>query len=383
MTEPVSAALAKRQILFEPFTSRNLSLPSRFVMSPMGRGNAPAGVPATGYGDYYRRRVEGGVGLVLTGATAISHELADYDGSGPLFHGEAPLGAWRSILAAVHAAGGKLMPQLWHTGMERRTASFGDARAIGPSGISIADLDAGRAASGKPMDDADMADVIDAYAMGAAAARDIGFDGIEVHAGHGFLLDQFLWHRTNRRTDRYGAIPEDRGRFPAEVVAACRHVVGPDFPILLRMSQFKIDAYDARIAEDPATLAALLRPLVDAGVDIFHCSQRQAWDAEFAGNPLNLAGWVKSLTGRPTISVGSVGVGSAFTEEEAANPTQTIAAPTLDHLDLICDMMARGDFDLLAVGRSLLADAAWPRKVREGRDADLNPFTPDAMMALT
>lgn len=348
----------------------------------MGRAHATGGRPHADYGAYFRRRVEGGVALAITGAAAVAHDLADYDGTGPHFFGADALDGWAAVLAEVHAAGGRLMPQLWHTGMARRTEALGGAPAIGPSGLSIADLDSGRSASGRAMDNADMAAVIEAFARSAAAAQRHGFDGVEIHGGHGFLLDQYLWPATNRRDDDYGGSPENRARLPAAVVAACRAAVGPDYPILMRISQFKIDAYEARIAETPDELGRLLAPLVAAGVDILHCSQREAWAPAFAGSPRNLAAWAKALTGLPTIAVGSIGLGGLFTEEEAATPGAALPGVSLDRLDVVAAQLAAGDFDLLAVGRSLLADPAWPAKVRDGRHEDLRPLDLAALTTL-
>lgn len=371
-----------RDILFAPFERGGLSLPNRIVMSPMGRAHSSDGCPHPDYGSYFSRRAKGGVGLMITGAAAVAHPLADYDGTGPHFFGEEALAGWSNVLAEVHAAGGRLIPQLWHTGMERRTEHFPRPDAIGPSGLSIADLDAGRGPSGRAMDEADMAAVIDGFARTARGAGTGGFDGVEIHAGHGFLLDQFLWSGTNRRADDYGGSCANRARFPAQVVAACRDAVGPDFPILVRISQFKIGAYEARIADSPAELEQLMGPLADAGADLFHCSQREAWTPAFDDGPMNLAGWVRKLTGRPTIAVGSIGLGGLFTEEEAAAPTDALPPVSLDHLDQVCAMMARGEFDLLAIGRSLLADPLWPLKVRERRDAELRPIDFAALTTL-
>ncbi len=382
MEVAISADTSPRAALFTPFVSRNLTLPNRIVMSPMGRAHAAAGRPHADYGGYFRRRVEGGVGLAITGATAVAHDLADYDGTGPLFHGADPLDGWRAVLDEVHAAGGKLMPQLWHTGMARRTEAFGNGPAMGPSGYAIADLDAGRGPSGQAMSEADMAAVVTAFADSAEAAQAQGFDGVEIHAGHGFLLDQFLWPATNRRTDDHGGSPENRARFPARVVAACRAAVGPYFPILVRISQFKIDAYEARIAETPEELGELLRPLVDAGADILHCSQREAWEPAFAGDDRNLAALAKALTGAPTIAVGSIGLAGLFTEEEAATPGAGLPGVSLDRLDEVAARLARGEFDLLAVGRSLLADPAWVDKVRGGREESLQALDFAALTTL-
>lgn len=152
-------------------------------------------------------------------------------------------------------------------------------------------------------------------------------DGVELHGAHGYLLDQFLWAGTNRRTDAYGGDPVARTKFAAEIVAAVRETVSPDFPVIFRYSQWKQEAYDARLAQTPEELDAILTPLAAAGVDAFHASTRRYWLPEFEGSDLNLAGWTKKLTGRPTITVGSVGLDGdfirAFAGEGAASAAST------------------------------------------------------------
>jgi len=107
-------------------------------------------------------------------------------------------------------------------------------------------------------------------AQSAVNARDAGFDAVELHGAHGYLLDEFLWTRTNLRTDSYGGSLAARTRFPAEVVAAVRGAVGPDYPIVYRFSQWKASDFGASIVGNPVELQELLGPLVDAGVDLFH-----------------------------------------------------------------------------------------------------------------
>jgi len=219
------------------------------------------------------------------------------------------------------------------------------------------------------MTDSEIADVIGSFARAAADARRIGFDGVELHAAHGYLIDQFFWEVTNRRTDRYGGDVAGRTRFGAEIVRACRRAVGPDFPIILRFSQWKVGHYKARLASAPQELAAFLTPLVDAGVDIFHCSTRRFWQPEFAGSSLNLAGWTKKLTGRPTMTVGSVGLKDSdfltYLDGEGAEP---------EAIDSVAERLEREEFDLVAVGRALIADPAWPTKIRVGRHDELIAF---------
>jgi 2,4-dienoyl-CoA reductase-like NADH-dependent reductase (Old Yellow Enzyme family) len=137
-------------------------------------------------------------------------------------------------------------------------------------------------------------------------------DGVEIHGAHGYLIDQFFWEGSNRRDDEYGGDLAGRSRFAIELIQAVRAAVGPDFPIIFRFSQWKQQDYTARLVQTPQALAAFLQPLSEAGVDIFHCSTRRFWEPEFDGSELNLAGWTRQLTGKPTITVGSVGLDGEF-----------------------------------------------------------------------
>ena len=221
------------------------------------------------------------------------------------------------------------------------------------------------------MTDGDIADTVAAFSAAAVAARDIGFDALELHGAHGYLIDQFLWGRTNTRTDGYGGDAVARTRFAVEVVRGIRRAVGSDFPISFRFSQWKTQDLTARLAETPQLLEQLLGPLADAGVDIFHASTRRFWQPEFAGSDLNLAGWARKLTGLPSISVGSVGLSGDDFIEQLFGKSNGAAVGSLDEL---LRRLGSDEFDLIAVGRSLLADASWPIKTREGRFEDYKSF---------
>ena len=162
----------------------------------------------------------------------------------------------------------------------------------------------------------------------------------------------------------------------------CRVAAGDDFPIILRFSQWKQQDYDARLASTPADLEAFLAPLVAAGVDAFHCSNRRFWEPEFpgdaAGPTMNLAGWTKKITGKPVITVGSIGLDTDF-----ITTFKGVAAETSSgNIATLIEMVARGEVDGVAIGRALLADPAWAIKVREGRLADVPRYTPDVLKSL-
>ncbi|WP_101845625.1 NADH:flavin oxidoreductase [Halobacillus sp. Marseille-P3879] len=355
--------------LFKPFTSKNINLPNRTVMAPMTRGFSPGGIPNEEVVAYYRRRAENNVGLIVTEGTGINHPSSVSGDSIPLFHGEA-LNGWSRVVEEVHNAGGKIVPQLWHVGMTRKEGELPNEETlpVGPSGLN---LDGEKVT--ESMTEEEVVNMVEAYAQAAADAKRIGFDGIELHGAHGYLIDQFFWEQTNKRTDRYGGDLVGRTQFAVEVVEACRREVGPDFPIIFRFSQWKMNDYNAKLAKTPDELANFLQPLVNAGVDIFHCSTRRFWEPEFEGSDLNLAGWTKKLTGKPVISVGSVGLNGEFTSFSGAETTS---------LDGLIEKLDREEFDLVAIGRSLLMDPEWVRKVEEGRADDLLPFEKAALQKL-
>jgi len=368
---------ASTDVLFQPFERGALKLRNRIVMAPMTRNRAPEGIPGQPNADYYRRRAEGEVGLILSEGTVIDRPASRNEQHIPFFHGAAALGGWKGVIDAVHAAGGAMGPQIWHTGSTRGASGWEPGDPVeSPSGLLSPDEPRGRA-----MSEEDIADAVAAFAGAAADARRLGFDTVELHGAHGYLIDQFFWPGTNRREDRYGgATIGERSRFAAEVVAAVRAAVGADFPLILRVSQWKQQDYKARLAHTPAEMSDWLVPLVEAGVTILHCSQRRFWEPEFpeidGDQGLNFAGWAKKVTGAPTISVGSVGLSGDFLGAFGGQSSHTVG------LDQLVARMERGEFDLIAAGRALLRDPAWPAKVHAGRFGELSGFEPSAFAEL-
>ena len=347
-------ATARIDALFAPFEHPKLRLRNRLVMAPMTRYRCPERYPTDAVAAYYQRRAEGGVGLIISEGAFIDHPAASNDERVPNGYGEAAATGWRHVLRAVHAAGARMFLQLWHAGSFRELGMGPDPDVPGLSPSGELTRPDGRVAP-KAMNKKDIEDVVDAFARAAADAQRMGFDGVEVHGAHGYLVDEFLWGRSNRRSDRYGGDIARRARFAADIIAAIRDSVGEDYPLSLRVSQFKQQDYDARLAEEPAQLEAMLAPLVDAGVDLFHASERYHWKPAFAGSTLNWAGWIKRLSGRPAITVGSVGLDSSSFRQAGIAGIE----PVLERLE-------REECDLVALGRALLADPAWANKTRAG-----------------
>lgn len=326
--------------LFDPFTLKNLTIRNRFVMAPMTRGRANRGVPTDAMVEYYRRRAAGGLGMIITEGTLIEHPLANAYGDVPYLRQDAVDG-WQRVNDAIRKQGCVSFVQVWHCGPISRpgVAAF----ALEKDGVEVV-----QAAT-----EADKSAFLDLYRRSAELAVQSGFDGLELHGAHGYFLDSFL---------RSGQ-PE----FVQEVVRVTRAAVGPDFPIVLRFSTWTIEDFGAAYVNTPDQLEALLGPLKEAGVDVFHPSVRRYWEPAFAGSDLTMAGWTKQLGGLPTIAVGSIGL-------EAAR----FAGDGPEGLSALKQRLADDEFDFAAVGRALLTEPDWVNKVLEGRLREIIPWYPDA-----
>lgn len=356
--------------LFRPFTSENLKLKNRIVMAPMTRRHCHGGIPHQQVVQYYQRRAEGGVGLIITEGTAIPHETAQGSLGVPDFYGDAALQGWQAVVDAVHQSGACIIPQLWHVGSHRTLTNADNVSvtAHAPSAIKNPVLE-DKPFIPQEMNTATIDAVIQAYVTASISAKNLGFDGIELHGAHGYLIDQFFWDYTNKRKDKYGGETLSlRTTFACEIIQAIRQSVGKNFPILFRFSQWKLGAYEAKLAHNSTELENFLIPLVKAGVDIFHCSTRKYYEPEFAGSSLNLAGWTKKLINKPTITVGGIGLDTVFNESMLG------AESKITRIANLLERMEQDEFDLAAVGRSLIANPDWPKKIRENEQS-IKPFS--------
>lgn len=347
--------------LFTPVKVAGLTLPNRFVLPGMQRGWCKEGAPSELLAEYYRRRVAGGVGLIITESVAVDHPSAT---QADLFArlNEATAPAWERCIAGVKAEGGHILLQIWHEGARRPEGGNGPYAShptLSPSGFVGAGVANGRAATLE-----ELFDIKAAFVRSARLAQQAGADGVEVHAAHGYLLDQFLWAETNLRGDGYGgARIEDRIRFPAEIVAAVREACGPDFAISFRFSQWKDADFAARVAETPEELGVMLGAVRAAGASLIHASTRRFWEPEWAGSPLNLAGWSRKLGVLPVITVGSVGLTTDVMETYHGKEAEGRIREGLDEL---LRRFAAGEFDMVSVGRSQIGDPDWVNKIRRG-----------------
>lgn len=355
---------ADTAILFTPYTLGRTTFRNRWVMPAMQRGMCVDGAPTADLAAYYARRAQGGVALVIGESAAIDHPSATVQPTSARLT-EATRGGWAACVDAVRAQGGEMMLQLGHEGAMRT-----DGQALSASGLAHPGKQSGRAATLE-----ELAEIRDGFVRSALIAQAIGACGVEVHAAHGYFLDQFLWHGTNVREDGYGG-PDiaHRARFPAEIVAAIRAACGPDFVISLRFSQWKEVDYAARVAPTPADLATMAGLFRAAGVDVLHASTRRFWEAEWDGDGRNLAGWTRT-SGLPVITVGSVGLDNDVMDVfmKGVDPGPRVGAA----LGELAAGIAAGHYDMVAVGRALIGDPDFVAKVAAGNHAAIRTFRRD------
>ncbi len=372
--------------LLDPMQIRGTKLPNRIIMSPVARAGSVNGVPGEELAAYYRKRAEGGVGTIITGSVFVRHKetlngFGMGEGTTPYMWSDAALEGWRRVVDGVHAAGSLIFPQIMHVGVMKLLSGTPDDIAFGPSGTwgptdrpTSYSKEMVVALSSRPihaMTEADILEMIDAFAESARNAKAVGFDGIALHGGHSYLIDSFLWGGTNLRTDRWGGNHVERARFAAEIVRAVRAAIGKDMPISFRFSQWKPQDFDARLATSPQQLEEILRCLADAGVDIFEASARDFSEPAFDDRPENLSYWTRKVMGMPTVMVGGTTVlRQKF--DATLTPPQTV-----NNLEEIMQRYEHGEFDLLAVGRALLNDPQWLQRART--NGPFLPFNPQCL----
>jgi 2,4-dienoyl-CoA reductase-like NADH-dependent reductase (Old Yellow Enzyme family) len=217
--------------LLSPLALGSLSIPNRLIMSPLTRCRAGADrVPTALIAEYYRQRA--GAGLIISEATSVSPQGVGYHGTPGIWSAEQVSG-WQQVTDAVHAAGGRIFLQLWHVGRISDPELLGGDLPVAPSAVAAA----GRVRQLRPvrpyvtpraLETEEIAGIVEDFRRGAVNARRAGFDGVEIHAANGYLIDQFLQDSTNRRVDRYGGSVENRARFLLEITEAVSEVWGSD-----------------------------------------------------------------------------------------------------------------------------------------------------------
>ncbi len=338
----------KLEHLFSPITINGMELQNRAVMPAMATGYAEAGgIPGPRLAEYLARRAAGGTGLIITEICAVDpmginfpNEIAIWDDS--------HIAGLSKLPEAVHRHGGKLAAQLHHSGRETFKMFLGEDPE-GPSDIPSAVLRQPCRAMGLER----IAFMVEAFGKAGARARAAGFDAVEIHGAHGYLVGQFLSPFSNNRTDEYGGSDENRSRFALEVVRSVRKNVGDDFPVLIRLSAEEL----VRGGYDLNFITWLAPRLVEAGVDAIHAS------VGVYSTPGNL-------------SIASMDTEAAFNLHRARAVKGAVSVPVIGvgrvHDPRIADeAIARGDADLVSFGRQHLTDPDFLAKARDGRFDDI------------
>ncbi|OJT96570.1 MAG: alkene reductase [Rhizobium sp. 63-7] len=340
--------------LFDPITIGDISLANRIVMAPLTRNRSPNAIPRELNVEYYRQRAS--AGLLITEGTPITQQGQGYADVPGLYKPEA-LEGWKKVTDAVHAAGGKIVTQIWHVGrVSHVSLQPGGAKPVAPSAITAktktylidADGNGSFAETSEPraLETSEIAGIVDDYRKGARAAINAGFDGIELHGANGYLIDQFLRSGTNQRTDAYGGSIENRARFLLEVVEAVSKEIGAG-RVGLRISPVT-PANDAFDPEPQALFTHVVEKLAAYGLAFIHVIEGAtggARDHQQGDTPFDYTA-----------------LRAAY--KKAGGTAGWMVNNGYDR-DLAIDAVESGKADLVAFGRLFIANPDLPRRLKE------------------
>jgi NAD(H)-dependent 7beta-hydroxy-3-oxo-delta4-cholenoic acid oxidoreductase len=339
--------------LFSPIKIGSMEIKNRIAMAPMATQFAnPDSTVSQKLMDYHEARAKGGVGLIILGVTTVD-EYFPYPVTLSLSDDRFIPGL-KALTDIVHKHGAKIIPQITHPGPASLSPFLGGPQPVGPSVIKYP-------ATGQVCRELaieEIGPIVEQFGEAARRAREAGFDGVELHAAHGYMLAGcFISPLRNRRTDEYGGSIDARLKFPIEVIKCIKDKAGTDFPIILRMSGDEL----VTGGQDIRQTQYIAPKLVEAGVDAFHISSGLLYETAWrimppTGTPLGLnTGFseaVKKVVDVPVMVVGRINE-PLFAE----------------------DILEKGQADMVAIGRGLLADPEFPIKAMEGRFDDIAPCT--------
>lgn len=332
--------------LFDSTHIGMIALKNRIVMAPMTRSRTaqPGNIPTALMAKYYQQRAS--AGLIITEATQISPQGQGYSWT-PGIHSAEQVAGWRQVTDAVHQAGGKIFSQLWHVGRMSHESFHPDGKPVAPSALSpdarvwvvnsegvgeMVDCPVPRALTHE-----DIQQIVADYRQAAINAMDAGFDGVEVHGGNGYLIDQFLRRTSNKRTDEYGGSLANRVRFAQEVLETICEAIGAE-RIGIRLAPF----ITQRGMDDPESSDAILALAAwceTRGIAFIHLAEAD-WDDA----PQVPEAFREAL--RATFS-GAIVVAGNYTQQKADK------------------LLNAGLVDLVAFGRPFIANPDFPRRLRE------------------
>lgn len=347
---------ADADALFAPFRIGTLPLSNRLAVAPMTRVSASEeGLPTIRMAGYYSGFARGGFGLVITEGLYTDQAFSQGYLFQPGLANDAHREGWRPLVASVQAQGAGFIAQLMHAGALSQDNRYSHVTrgpsALRPKGRQMAFYrGSGDYAVPEAMTEREIADAVAGFARAAVRARDAGFDGVEIHAANGYLLDQFLSEGINLRDDVYGGDAAARVRLTADVVAAVRGAVGFEFVVGVRISQSKVNDFTHKWRGGEAEAEMIFSELARLPIDYLHTTEFEAWRPAFDTGP-SLAALAKKHARVPVIANGS-----------------------LHDVARAAGMLERGEADAISLGRGALTHADWPARVRNG--AGLDAFDP-------
>jgi len=334
--------------IFDPIKLGDLQLPNRIIMAPLTRCRADEGrVPNAMMAEYYVQRAS--AGLIISEATSVTPMGVGYPDTPGIWSNDQVRG-WSNITKAVHAAGGRIVLQLWHVGRVSHSSYLNGELPVAPSAIApkghvslvrpLADYPTPRA-----LEHAEIAEIVDAYRQGAENAKAAGFDGVEIHGANGYLLDQFLQSSTNQRTDEYGGSLENRARLMLEVTDAVIEVWGAG-RVGMHLAP-RADSHDMGDANLTETFSYVASELGKRGIAFICSREKEAGDS--------IGPQLKKAFGGHYI------VNERFTKDSANA------------------WLASGKADAVAFGVPFIANPDLPERLQQ--DAPLNDAVPETFYA--
>ncbi len=327
--------------LFSPGKIGTMELRNRLIMPAMGSGmQAEDGSVTERLYHYHRVRAAGGTGLITVEIAAV-HPTSK--GAGLAIYDDKYIPGLRRLVDVIHQGGAKACLQLWHAGRQLNSMVTG-MPIVAPSAIPCPLCQE----EPKELSVGEIQELVEAYGEAARRAMEAGFDSIELHGAHGYLIAQFMSPYSNKRTDEYGGSLERRARFAREIISSVRSKVGPDYPLLYRFSGEELVEGGLTI-EDNKKIAPLL---VDAGVDCLHVSVGVYETLRYVVPPMDLERGFNAWAAHEIKKVVSVPV---------------VAVDRINDPYVAEDILAQGQADFIAIGRSLLTEPNWPKLVQEGK----------------
>jgi 2,4-dienoyl-CoA reductase-like NADH-dependent reductase (Old Yellow Enzyme family) len=339
----------KYAVLFQPMKIGKMEIKNRLAVPPMGNGFAgTAGLVSQRHLRYFEARAEGGFGFIVTDMATIDRETGLRADNILCIHDESAIPGFERLAETVHRHGAKLAVQIVHSGRCVSPDLIGGRTPLAPSAIP----DPMENVMPRPMTVPEIKGMVEKFAQAARRVQQSGCDAVVIHGAHGYLLSQFMSAYANRRTDEYGGGFEGYLRFPLQVVRRVREVVGPDFPVLFRISATEGVPMGREVPES----VEMMKRLVEAGVDAVDVSVG-------CGEAIHL-------------NIASPNLPMGFNAEASYQFKKALKVPVLvtgriNEPEVAVDIIASGKADIVYLGRQSIADPDWPTKVREGRTQDI------------